>query len=252
MMMGQSRASSRPFAKLLFAFVACVLVVTFGTPLRTYVRGVFATFAPRVTDEMYAGLSNAELVERLKKTEAELESVRYQSVLYGLVVEENRELSEASSLQSFSKVIPARVLSRPPQTVYDSLLLDRGTDSGIKEKDLVAIEGVALGRIVSVGNSFSTVQLFSTAGATHDAILGIPRAVAVVTGLGGGSFSVSLPRSVTVDVGEPVRIPNSETLIIGRVVSVEGAGTDATQIAYIASPVSMQSLDFVSIIPQNE
>jgi hypothetical protein len=82
-------------------------------------------------------------------------------------------------------------------------------------------------------------------------LLGSPQAVAVLTGLGGGSFSVSLPRSVAVDIGDAVRIPHSETLTVGTVVFVRGEATDSTQTVYIASPVALQSLDFVSIIPQN-
>src|SRR3989344_4723745 len=150
-MMGQSRASNSGWLTGAFALLALVLVVFFGTPLKAMVRGVFAEYiAPRVTDERYSGFSKFELAERLKKAEAELEAIRYQGMLHTLLVNENAELKFAASPLGFSKVIPARVLSRPPRTHYDTLLLDRGTSSGVKENDVVVMNGVALGKIISV------------------------------------------------------------------------------------------------------
>lgn len=252
MMMVQSRASNTPWARSALALLLLTAVIFFGTPVRNFVRDFFAGFIiPRIEDGPNAGLTQPELIARLSADEAKLQEMSYQNQLYKLVVDENTKLKSAASLESFAKVIPARVLLRPPQTHYDSLILDRGTDSGVKENDIVAVSGFVLGKIVSVGRSSSTAELFSTGGVTHDVILGTPSAVAVSNGLGGGSFSISLPRSVTVDVGDMVRIPNSETLALGRVVSVKGEATDAAQTVYVASPVALQTLDFVSIIPQS-
>lgn len=251
-MMVQSRASNRIGQKSALAIGVLLLVLIFGTPLKSAVRGFFAEFIfPQVSDERFSGLSKSELAARLTETEDELIRIKYQGILYELALQENNELKSAGSLESFSKAIPARVLVRPPRTLYDTLLLDRGVESGIKEDDLVVAHGVMLGKIISVDGPSSTVELFSTSGVTHDVILGEPRAVAIAEGMGGGSFTLSIPRSVTVLENEPVRIPNSETLILGVVVSVKSEATDSAQKVLIRSLLSLSELDYVTVIPQS-
>lgn len=234
----------------LLAALAFALVVLFSTPLGSLLRGAFANavnLGP--SDPEYDSLSRNELVSRLKTAEAELKNIGYQSVLYSALAEENASLKKASSVQSFEKAVTARVIMRPPRTLYDTLLLDSGAESGISEGDVVAFNGVALGTVISADPTTSLVRLYSTPQAETDVTLGTPRAIAVAKGVGGGAFELSLPKDVALSKNEPVVLPNSQTLVLGFVVTSKSSPSDASATVYVRSPVSMNELDYVSVFP---
>jgi cell shape-determining protein MreC len=232
----------------LYAAGAIFLLVVFAGPARPLILGAVSQLLHGTRPAEYADLSRNELASRLKEAEAELERIRYQSVLYGLIAKENADLRSAA-VASFVKSVPARILARPPQTGYDTLILDAGALSGVHENDLVAVGGVALGKIVSVTPSSSVAQLYSSAGAETDVVIG--RAVAVAKGLGAGAFELLLPQNIEVAAGDPVRIPYSDTLLLGTVVSFSSRPSDSTQTVRFRSPLSLFELDFVSVIPRS-
>ena len=250
-MMARSQASKTGSFLFALALGALVLAVLFGTNLRVYVLETVVGLLSRSTlGSPYAHLGRAELEARLTDAETELARTRYQAALYTLLSDENRELRRAASVESFSSAIPARVVARPPRTHYDTLLIDAGSSQGVSENDIVVHEGVLLGKVVSVSGTAAVVELFSSPKATQDAILGSPSAVAVAEGRGGGAFEITIPRDVEVAAGDVVRASYSETLLLGIVAAVSGDPNDATKVVYAASPVSMNELDFVSVIPQ--
>lgn len=245
--MERSRVSRERAVPLALAS-ALALVFVFGTSLAPRARDFFVNVAAPKASDTYASLSRDALSKRLEDAEAELSKVKYQATLYGLLAEENSKLRIVAHAAASSQGIVGRVVARPPRTLYDTLLLDRGRASGVGENDTVIYEGVALGKIISVGETSSTVELFSSPGVLHDAILGEPKAVAVAHGLGGGAFEVSVPRGVGVFSGDPVRAPGSESLVLGIVVAVTVEKTDVSEMVHFASPISLADIDFVQII----
>lgn len=248
-MTGRSRASRHGGALGVLLIILAVAFLFMGPRIAPYVQSAFADLLRwGKPNSAYEGVSRDTLVSRLQVAEEELTRIRYQAYLYELVSKENAELRNVSSVESFSKTVPARVLARPPRTHYDTLILDVGAASGIRENDLVVWNQVLLGTIVSVGPSTATVELLSSPGNVFDAILGTPQAVAVAKGMGGGAFELALPQNITLEVGEVVRAQHSDTLIAGVVVSFEAKPSDATQTVTMRSPVSMQALDYVSVV----
>jgi cell shape-determining protein MreC len=216
------------------------------------VRAFFVDAISPLTPGRYESLSRNEMIVRLAGAEQELDRIRYQGVLYELLLAENAELKRAVAPASgFASIVPARVIARPPRTHYDTLVLDAGAEAGIRENDVVAVSGIALGRIASVDSRSSLAQLFSSPQLEHDVVLGEPQAVAIATGLGGGAFEVELPQEVQVNPGDAVRIPRSETLVLGIVVEIEGEATDATKTVRFRSPASVYALDYVSVLLQD-
>ncbi len=250
-MTGRSQVSSPLFLPAL-GFTIFVVVVFVAAGFQSTVRGFFAELLASRDASAYDSLSRNELEERLKHAEDGLTSVKYQAVLYGLLAEENKNLRAVKSLDTITTAVTARVLSRPPRTHYDTLLLGAGSATGISVHDAVLFNGVLLGEIISVTASSATVELFSTPKSEHDVILGNPSAVAIARGLGGGAFEVQVPQGVAVLQNDSVRAATDDTLLLGVVVSVSGSATDATKTVHVASPVSMSEIDFVSIVPQGD
>lgn len=251
MMMGRSRTSNSGLLPIASVAVF-IAVVFFATGVQAPIRGFFAELLSSKVYSPYESLSRVELEERLKNAEKELEQTKYQSVLYALLAEENKSLRAVATLESITNTVSARVLSRPPRTHYDTLLVGAGSAMGVSVHDTAVFNGVLLGKVISVTTSSATVELFSTPKSERDVILGTPSAVAVARGLGGGSFQVLIPQEVVVGLGEYVRAAADDTLILGVVVAVSGSATEASKTVHVATPVSMSELDFVSIVPHGD
>ncbi len=249
--MGRSQDSNW-FLRLLlgaFALGCLVLLFFFGSNIGSYARGIFETIvAPRVTSGEYSALSKDALIARLSVADADLNRIAYQSLLYSLLVRENENLRKSVGARAVSSGSTGRVIARPPQTNYDTLIIDIGQDSGVHQNDMAVYEGVALGRVITADTTTAVVSLFSSAGVSADVILGEPSAVAVAKGLGGGAFELSVPQGVEVVVGDVVRFPGTESLILGTVQSVAFEARDVSQKVRVALPFSFAELDFIRII----
>ena len=229
---------------------ALVFVFFLSQGSRNYLRDLFVNFfAPHAsTTDEYASLSRDVLVQRLKDSESTLSRVRYQALLYGLLSDENAKLRQAAKFVGTTASVTARVVTRPPQTHYDTLLIDAGTSAGIQENNLVVFEGVLLGKIVSPTSQSATVQLFSSPGSERDVIVGNPSTVAIARGLGGGAFELAVPQGVKVLPGDAVRVSATNPMLLAVVTSVSSEAKDASQTVRCASPVSFADLDFIHII----
>jgi cell shape-determining protein MreC len=249
-MMIRSQGSKRHAWQPLAALGVLVFVIVLGTSLAPYLRNIFASmFAPNTTDAAYQGLSHDALIARLKADDAELSRVGYQAALYGLLADENAKLRVLVNAPAAERGITARVLARPPRTLYDTLTIDQGTTAGVAVGNLAVFNGIALGKVASVSSRTAVVSLFSSPGTDTDALFGTPSAIAVLHGLGGGSFELSVPQNTAVAAGDSVRYQNSQSLLLGTVVAVQSKPSDALQTVSVRSPVSLSALDFIEILP---
>ena len=196
-----------------------------------------------------SALSKDALIARVTADETELSHIKYQTVLYGLLSDENTKLLEMLHATPPVSGVTARVLSRPPQTLYDTILIDQGTGAGVAGGDTVEYQGIALGKIVSAGKTSALAQLFSSPGSEEDVLVGTPGAIAIAEGLGGGAFQLSVPQDVSASQGDLVRLEGGEPLLLGTVVSVSSDPSDSSQTVSVRSPVSFADLDFVEVVP---
>ena len=125
------------------------------------------------------------------------------------------------------------VLKRPPLAPYDELIIDLGQNDDVVVGDLVYASGnVLLGRVSDVLGQTSKVTLLSSPGETYDVLIsngnnttsisstGSKTIPAIAHGLGGGQFSVEVPRDVIASAGDIVLIPSINNKTIGVVGSV--------------------------------
>lgn len=239
------------FWKGVIALLALIMVFFFSKGFQNYARGVFVSvFSPRAgAAGEYASFSRDALIARVTEDEKQISSLKYQALLYGTLAEENARLRHAAGAISVPGRVTARVLARPPETHYDTLLIDTGRNAGITEGDIAVSEGVLLGKVVSLDATSATVQLFSSSGSERDVTLGNPVAVAVARGVGGGSFELSIPQGVKIVSGDLVHVSSTESMILGVVTSVSAEARDASQKVHFRAPVSFADLDFISVIP---
>jgi cell shape-determining protein MreC len=249
-MMDRSQDSRNRFFRTLAAAGVLVLVFFCATPAAPYLRGVFASIvAPRATDSELRGLSRDALIARVVADEEQLSRVKYQAALYTLLSDENTKLLQALHAAPPVGSVVARVIRRPPHALYDTIIIDQGTASGVVGGDMVEYQGIALGKIASAGKESSLVQFFSSPGTNEDVLVGSPKAIVVANGLGGGAFQLFVPRGISVSVGDAVRAEGSVPLLLGTVVSVSSDPSASSQTVSVRSPVSFGDLDFVEVLP---
>lgn len=143
---------------------------------------------------------------------------------------ENQALVEKeASVNALLSAVPSRtagilagVVARPPESPYDTLVLDAGEDAGVAVgQEAFGEGGVPLG-VVSVATAgFSRVTLFSSPSAVTHGWVGKANVPVTLAGAGGGSFSATLSRSAGVAVGDTVFVPGPGQLPIGTVVRID-------------------------------
>ena len=124
--------------------------------------------------------------------------------------EENRRLREALAFRErkeMGKAIPAEVIARDPDQMYNTLVINAGEDSGILvDWSVITTDGL-VGHIVQVEKKSSRVQLIGTRFRVS-AVVQPGRAHGVVAGVLGGAFEL-LYVDASSDVGVGDRVVSS-------------------------------------------
>jgi len=123
--------------------------------------------------------------------------------------------------------IIAGVVSRPPESPYDSFLLSSGASKGVVlGQEVFGMGGVPIGIISAVTDDFSRAILFSAPSMVVHGWIGAHANIPItIFGSGGGAMSASLSRSADVAVGDKVFAPGPGSLPIGIVTRIDSDPT---------------------------
>ncbi len=229
-----------------FKFGAVALVLIVGTVLAPWIRDVVVSMRVTVDAGRYALTPRSVLVERLTSAESELQRIRYQALLFQNLEQKYDALRTEVLLSHVAPYGVAHVVSRPPQTHYDTLLIDAGSADGVLVDDVVSAGGVLMGVVTSVSAHAAVVELYSSPGHELDARIGDSDAIVVVRGVGGGSFEASVPDSIVVVPGDVV-IDAKSGYTFGSVAKVTKREIDTSATLNIVLATSVSSLTFVSL-----
>lgn len=234
---------------LLFPRFFVNIISFFGVPLMR---------SENVVSEGLSGVgtvftSKEWLLTHTQELEDTIAAMKIENDQAKLLAIENAELKNLLGRgATSSRLILGAVLARPPQTAYDSLLIDLGSDSGIAVGDRVIVSGsVPIGTVVQVESSFSKVVLYSSAGESISVIIGTSTQ-ATAEALGSGSFRVKIPREVPIVQGDPVAIPSIRAELFGTVVKVDLVEGDAFKYVFFQNPVAITDLRFVQVEKLNQ
>lgn len=170
----------------------------------------------------------------------------------GALQKENEELKEIFSRSISKDLILSAVVAKPNRSLYDTLLLDVGTRDGISIGDKVYVNGnILVGSMDSVNEKTSIASLFSTPGREFDALFVDSDVTVPITGHGNSSFRVDFPRDFPLEIGSLVVFPDMRTTVIGTVREIKGDPRDPTKTVFIESPVNIQKIRWVQILPSN-
>ncbi len=168
---------------------------------------------------------------------------------YDSVVKENTDLKEILGRKSESTPLTvAAILERPNQSPYDTLVIDIGSDDGVRVGSRVfALGNIPIGRIAEVYADTSKVILFTNSGEKTQVIISSKAVSAELIGRGGGNFEMVLPRDMVLLKEDQVVLPGIVPHVVGIVKTIVSDQREAFQKALLVSPVNIQNLNFVEV-----
>ena len=242
--------------------VACVVFVALCfaiTPIRNGIRSLFGfagTGIVRSTNSAESGSSSFFDNLRSKRTlVAENESLNAQLAEqaarmseYDLLVRENMDLKALLGRSDKMRFTLATVLSKPPRSAYDTLLIDGGEKVGLTQGQSVYANGTTpIGVIDHTTNTTALVRLFSTSGEHFAGRLEPSHLDVDVLGRGGGNFYVTVPHDVVVDSASVIVSKDIHSHIVARFQKIVSDPRDPFQTLLFSSPVNMSEISFVEV-----
>lgn len=197
------------------------------------------------------GNSKSELIAEIDTLQAELEQTQGELITLDAIKNENTELRTLLNVTTYrTSFVTARVLARPGQSAYNTLIIQGGTQDGIATGDLVTAYGtVAIGTVVEVYAKTSVVELYSSPHIESDVVLASLGLGVTATGHGAGNFRLELPRDIDIENGWQL-IDLENNLIVATVQSTIFDPREPFQTVIARSPINVSHLKWVQVLKQ--
>lgn len=184
--------------------------------------------------------------ENLKEKNIELES---KMLDYTLVQKENEELKLLlGRLPEKTDFILANIISKPNKSLYDTLVLDAGLDTGIAVGKIVfANSQFPIGYITAVYDRTSTATLFSNSKEITQAQIEGSNTSVEMIGRGGSNFEINVPHDLSIPSGSFVIAPHINSKIVAVVADIVSDPHDPMNKIILKSPVNIQDLKWVQV-----
>ena len=238
------------FSLLLFVAISIFVI---APTIRNIIQGP-AWLQTQVRESMTTAVNHLTpkdlLLARISELETSQEKNATELIELSILRDENKKLKEELSyIEDLGEFITARVIGKPSQTLYNSLLLDQGANHGVVVGQLVVTQGsIALGKVASVSARTATVELFSGPQFESDLVIKKQSITVPAKGKGGGNFEIHIPREVVVTDGDILTLPEHPTLAVGVVKAITFDPRDPFQTVLARTPVNIQELNFVEIL----
>lgn len=231
---------------------------TFASPLQSAsskASGATSGFFEQIWNFRSTAAENEQLKEQLAKVEMELQAARQAEAenerLKGLL-----NLHEKIDIES----VPARVIARDPSVWFNTITINRGSNSGVAVNMPVVTASGIVGRVITVSPFASQVMLLTDEKAGAGAVvgqLGQSGALGSVRGRADLGVGVIEMRYVSglekVEVGDHVMTTGQDGIYppglnVGKVVDVQhGSATQAHQIL-IQPGAQLDHLEEVAVL----
>jgi rod shape-determining protein MreC len=199
----------------------------------------------------------ARLTQRNNELEAEVARLQAQIIE---LEQENAQLDVFSALLNFAQAHPendylsATVIGRDPNPFLRYIIINRGSDEGLRRGMPVVSQQGLVGRIAAVTAGGARVQLITDPSAVVNIRLEESGAEAVLSGSITGEVSLDfIPQDVTIETGDLVLTSGlggnyPPNILIGRITGVRTQPFELYQNASVQPVVDFSKLQIVSVI----
>lgn len=240
---------------LLFALVVFLVVLGFSGVYRWVSIGSspiarsFWKFADGDTRLSFIVKDKRQLQRQVSDLESQVQTLKLELVQMEVFQKQNEEFKNALGRSSQTSTILAGVLVKPSHTLYDTVVVDAGTDAGVLIGDTVIAYGnVAIGKVVDVKKNISYVELFSQNN-VESKLLHIQSGIFVdAIGQGGSMLSFEIPRDLEIAENDILVLPGIDGYLVGKVEKIKFNATDPFQTIFARSGANINHVNFVEII----
>jgi rod shape-determining protein MreC len=199
----------------------------------------------------------ARLRQRNSEMEAEVSRMQTEIIVLKQQISETRVLSalvDFARVQPENRYLAATVIGRDPSPFLEYVIINRGSDDGLRRGMPVVTQQGLVGRIAAVTADAARVQLITDPASNINVKLEPSRAQAVIRGEVSGEISLAMiPQSAPVEIGDLILTSGlggnyPTNILIGQVTGVRRRETDLFQSASVQPVVDFNQLEIVLII----
>lgn len=198
-----------------------------------------------------------ELIQRNSELEDEVANLQSQ------IIQLQEQLQEADILYSLldyarsrpaDEYIAAAVIGRDPSPFLQYIIIDHGSDDGIRYGMPVVTQQGLVGRVEAVTASASRIQLISDAQSTVNVTLQTQDADALIDGSISGDITLQmLAQNVSLNTGDILLTSGlggnyPSDILVGQVVDIQKTENELFQTAYVQPVVDFETLRAVLVI----
>jgi rod shape-determining protein MreC len=254
--------------------VSMILMVASATaPVAELQRGLafavspFAEAVNGVGRQLRSVVDAAAEIDRLRRDNTTLRSdndrLEQRNRTLEALATENEQLTALLAIRNslHYSTVAARVIVRELADVNRVVMIDAGSQDGLKLGDVVIGAGGALvGRVTDVGGSAAQVTLINDPASTVIGEIVSNRATGEVVGDLGGALimnQINATQKITlgdevltagISLGKAVRSPYPKGLVIGRIIDVTRDPNAVVQTAFVEPAVDLSRLEAVLVI----
>jgi cell shape-determining protein MreC len=168
---------------------------------------------------------------------------------YMSVLDENNKMKEILNRKnSKMSMTLAGILSKPSQSLYDTLIIDAGVSEGVSVGARVfAFGSVPIGRVAETYENSSKVILFSSPGEKTEVVVRSKDIFMQLIGRGGGNFEMASMKDLILEKGTEVLLPGINSYVVATVEKNISDPRDSFDKLLLISPVNIQELKFVQV-----
>lgn len=191
--------------------------------------------------------SKSQLIRERNSLESKVSELESEIMVLKSLNQEELFLSNILGRRTQENSLISRVLAKPPQSPFDILVIESGSEDGVFSGANVWSNGILVGWVSEVYRDTSKVELFSSANREIVAEVLRNGLSFSLKGRGGGNFEVSVPTATDIAVGDIFVIPSSPSQILAKVESVEQRETDSFKKLFLSSPLNIFNLQWVEV-----
>ncbi len=177
------------------------------------------------------------LIKENLKLQEEISVYKLNKIDYDLLLKENEELKESVGRNVSTNRTFSKVLSKPPQSPFDTFVVDVGSALGVAVGNKVYIsDSIILGLVFETTENTSIIKMFSSGDQNTESVSSRTGANFVLEGTGGDNFKVVVPKETDILWGDSFLYPGLNDSVMAVVYYVDSNSQSSFKTVHLRMP----------------
>ena len=191
--------------------------------------------------------SRSELASEIQTLKSEVAIQNSNIYTLKSLTQENATLRKLLGEEQHTRIV-AGIIGRPGALPYDSLMLDKGTQSGIQVGAPVYVgTDTVIGVVKSATAGTALVEMITSPGLQTTVYILGPDIYTTAVGIGGGQMKVGVPQGIMLSIGDIVVVPSIVSGVYGEISVVQSEASRPEQYGFVSPETPIASIRLVSV-----